>query len=281
MKLTVLVDNNTITDSYYKGEPALSYHIEDGGKQILFDTGYSGIFIENAEKSGINLLMTDYIVLSHAHIDHTGGLPALMHYHEAAENSGAERKRPVLIAHPDIFRTIEAEGFGNIGMPVSKEEVENFADIILTNSPFKITERSTYLGETETLFDFESSQPTGFIPDGERDRMKPDPVKDDSAIVYSGKDGIFIITGCSHHGICSVVEKAKQVCPADKVTGVIGGFHLLNETEERLNKTAEYLSLNISGCIFPAHCTDLAAKTAILQKNKVRETGSGCSYKLL
>lgn len=49
MKLTVLVDNNTFIDEYYLGEPAVSYYIEDEGTKILFDTGYSDIFIKNAK----------------------------------------------------------------------------------------------------------------------------------------------------------------------------------------------------------------------------------------
>ena len=38
MKLTVLMDNNTYIDRYYKGEPAVSYYLEDGYRNILFDT---------------------------------------------------------------------------------------------------------------------------------------------------------------------------------------------------------------------------------------------------
>ena len=50
MKLTVLVDNNTIIDQYYFAEPAVSYWIEDNNKKLLFDVGYSDIFIKNAKK---------------------------------------------------------------------------------------------------------------------------------------------------------------------------------------------------------------------------------------
>ncbi|MEI8390040.1 MAG: hypothetical protein WCG23_09165, partial [bacterium] len=50
MRLTVLVDNNTYTDSYFYGEPALCFYIEENNRKILFDTGYSDIFIKNAKK---------------------------------------------------------------------------------------------------------------------------------------------------------------------------------------------------------------------------------------
>ena len=74
MKLKVLVDNNTYIDQYYLGEPAVSYYIEDEDTKILFDTGYSDIFISNSKKMGIDLNNIDKIVISHGHDDHTKGL---------------------------------------------------------------------------------------------------------------------------------------------------------------------------------------------------------------
>ena len=73
-QLTVLADNNTIIDKYLLGEPALSFYIEYDNKKILFDTGYSDVFISNAAKLGISLKDLDFIVLSHGHNDHTGGI---------------------------------------------------------------------------------------------------------------------------------------------------------------------------------------------------------------
>ena len=78
MKLTVLVDNNTYIDQYYLGEPAVSYYIEDEGARVLLDTGYSDIFLSNAEKMGIDLSRLTHIALSHGHNDHTGGLRFLL-----------------------------------------------------------------------------------------------------------------------------------------------------------------------------------------------------------
>lgn len=74
MKLKVLVDNNTYIDRYYLGEPAVSYYIEDKDIKILFDTGYSDIFISNSKKMGIDLNNIDKIVISHGQDDHTKGL---------------------------------------------------------------------------------------------------------------------------------------------------------------------------------------------------------------
>lgn len=46
MKITVLVENNTRIDNYLLAEPALSLLIEHKDRKILFDTGYSDIFMQ-------------------------------------------------------------------------------------------------------------------------------------------------------------------------------------------------------------------------------------------
>ena len=84
MKLTVLVDNNTLIDRYFYGEPGISYFIADEDKRILFDVGYSDAFIKNAQKMNIDLLNTDFLVLSHGHLDHTWGLEPLIRLYTEA-----------------------------------------------------------------------------------------------------------------------------------------------------------------------------------------------------
>jgi len=73
MKLRVLVDNNTLTDRPFVGEPALAHFIEAEGKKILFDVRYSDVFVTNAGKLHIDLLDVDFVELSHGHLDHTWG----------------------------------------------------------------------------------------------------------------------------------------------------------------------------------------------------------------
>ena len=74
MKLTVLCDNCTRVDAYYLAEPGVSYLLEDGDAKILFDTGYSDVYVRNAAKMGIDLTDLTALVLSHGHDDHIGGL---------------------------------------------------------------------------------------------------------------------------------------------------------------------------------------------------------------
>ena len=54
MKLTVLVDNNALVGRYFLAEAGLCFLIESEGKRLLFDTGRSGIFLDNARDMGIS-----------------------------------------------------------------------------------------------------------------------------------------------------------------------------------------------------------------------------------
>ena len=76
MKLTVLSDNNTLIDRYLLGEPGFSCLVEAEGKRFLLDTGYFGIFAQNADALGLRWRDVDGVILSHCHDDHTKGLSA-------------------------------------------------------------------------------------------------------------------------------------------------------------------------------------------------------------
>jgi 7,8-dihydropterin-6-yl-methyl-4-(beta-D-ribofuranosyl)aminobenzene 5'-phosphate synthase len=50
-----------------------------GGKRILFDTGNNpDILAQNAKAKDINLSKLDFVVMSHRHGDHMGGLAYLL-----------------------------------------------------------------------------------------------------------------------------------------------------------------------------------------------------------
>lgn len=52
--------------------------VEINGKRILFDTGNDpGNLAKNARAKGVDLTRLDFVVLSHRHSDHIGGLAFL------------------------------------------------------------------------------------------------------------------------------------------------------------------------------------------------------------
>lgn len=262
MKLKVLVDNNTFIDQYFYGEPAVAYYIEDEGKEILFDVGYSDLFLKNAKEFNLNIDNIDTIVLSHSHNDHTGGLKYYFQKQHANIN---------LISHPFTFdkRILDGE---NIGSPLSIDMLSGLCNLILSKEPISISKNIVFLGEIPDYNSFESRKIIGKrIENGV---WKPDYVVEDSALVYKGKKGLYIITGCSHSGICNIIQYAKVVCKEEKVVGVIGGFHLF-EMSERVKKTIDYFKDNKIEELYPCHCTSLLVKAEIHKRIPVHEVGVG------
>ena len=264
MILTVLVDNNTYIDKYYLGEPGVSYYIEDEGTKIIFDTGYSDIYLKNAKKMGIDVSLTDKIIISHGHNDHTGGLQ----YFPIPE------KKPRLIAHPNILEEKECDAL-KVGCP--DIVLEDKFELNLTSKPLRVSPNIIFLGEIERSNDFENK-----IPVGERllaDGRKADFLIDDSALVYDSGDGIYIITGCSHAGICNIISYAKKITGRSKVKGVIGGFHLFDPDSLQTKNTIEFLKKENISELYPCHCTSFAARCALNEKIHVKE--AGVSLKLI
>ena len=60
--------------------------VEYGGKRILFDTGNNpDILAHNAQVKGIDLSKLDFVVMSHRHGDHMGGLSHLLRVNPAVK----------------------------------------------------------------------------------------------------------------------------------------------------------------------------------------------------
>jgi len=275
LKLTVLVDNNTLTqiDADFRGEPGLSFYIECDNKKILFDTGYSDLFIENAHKMNITLQDIDYIVLSHGHLDHTWGLISLIQMYTRWFCQGLTVKRPILVSHPDVFLPKIIKETWQIGTLISQEEISRRMDLKFSKSPVWITEKLVYLGEIEKLNDFEGLTAIGKVnKDGV---WTDDYILDDSALAYKSKDGLVIITGCSHAGICNIIEYAKKVCDETRIIDIVGGFHLQNPSDKQLKCTLDHLrELNLP-LVHACHCTDLKSKIALSKVVKIEEVGVG------
>lgn len=272
MQLTVLVDNNTLIGKYFHGEPALSFFIEDNNTKILFDTGYSGAFIENAAKMRINLYDLDYIILSHGHLDHTWGLTDLIKLYTEATYEKIPFKKPIIIAHPNIFISKSKNDFDEIGSLLSNQKAERSFNVKKTKEPFWITENLVFLGEIERKNPIEGLKIMGKT---HAETIEDDYMKEDTALAYKTSKGIVIITACSHSGICNIIEQAKRVCKDERVIDVIGGFHLLDTAEEQLKYTLDYFKKINPPVLHPCHCTNLKAKIAISQIVPIEEVGIG------
>jgi len=204
--LTVLVDNMTLADRYFIGEPGLSFLIHTDQETILFDTGYSEVFLSNAQKMGKSLLDLDYVVFSHGHLDHTGGISALIRHMTEAKNSKLPCKIPRIISYLLCFCPRPKFPHPNVGSPLRDEEIKRYFPTNLSEKPVWITEDLVFLGEIPRGNSYEKAEAGNrmiILPDGSK---MPDHLIDDSSLAYRSKKGIVIITGCSHSGVCNIIE---------------------------------------------------------------------------
>lgn len=273
MKLTVLTDDNIYNHKGLLAEHGLCFYIETDGKKILFDTGYSDIFIKNAKKLGLNLLDLDYIVLSHGHYDHTWGLTHYLEYYTNALNKKIKAKKTTIITHPNTFFKRFEEGAIEVGCPISKEELSKHFNVKTTKEPFKLTKKLFFLGEIPRENDFEAIKPMEklFI-NGE---YQDDYVTEDSALAYKSDEHLSIMTGCSHSGICNIIEYAKKISKLEYINHIIGGFHLINSSNKKMDKILEYFSTQNINELNACHCTGLKARIKLASKLNLKETGVG------
>lgn len=273
MRLKVLIDNNTLIDRYFIGEPGVSYYIEADGKKCLFDLGYSNAFIKNGIKMGVDFRALDYIVISHSHLDHTWGMEPLIKLYNEELMECRRYDKPVLVGHPDIFVSRSFNEEDEFGMNVDIDKVMRYMKSGLSSNPVWLTENLVFLGEVPRRNDFESLFSIGRITvAGE---SVEDYSRDDSALCYKSKKGLVIITGCSHSGICNIIEHAKNVCGDDRIVDVIGGFHLLDPPQKQMEGTISYFKRLNVGSIHACHCTDLKSKIALSNVVDIIEVGVG------
>jgi 7,8-dihydropterin-6-yl-methyl-4-(beta-D-ribofuranosyl)aminobenzene 5'-phosphate synthase len=275
LRLTILVDNNTLTDRYFAAEPGLSFLLETAGKKILFDTGYSDLFLSNAEKMRIDVRELDYLVLSHGHLDHSGGMVTLVRLLTEAKIENTAFRIPELIAHPRCFYPKEKLPLQNNGSILDEAELRRQFAVNLSSRPVWITDDLVFLGEIPRKFTFEHTDPGKrriHLPDG---KMEPDRLLDDSALAFRSGSGLVIITGCSHAGICNITEYARDISGKKRVVDIIGGLHLLSPAPQRIKKTGEYLHDLSLQALHACHCTSLASKIVLAGCCQIEETGVG------
>lgn len=119
MKITIIYDNEV----YKRGLEAdwgFSCLVEiKNTPKILFDTGANGkILLSNMEKLNIDPQSIDEVFISHAHLDHMGGLSDFLRINKRAKvyvpfysaySKAIAIKRPLKI-HANVFSTGELEG---------------------------------------------------------------------------------------------------------------------------------------------------------------------------
>ncbi len=245
MKLTILTENTA--GGVFLAEHGLSYLIEHNGQKVLLDAGHSDVFLHNAELLGIDIQNdVDTVVLSHGHWDHGDGLPYLH-----------DKK---LYCHPLSFmKRYRRLNNTYLGLKMNRLDVLKRFDLQESISPIEVKPGIIFLGEIPRVNDFESKETMFIDANGE-----PDYILDDSAIAIKDEEELIVVTGCSHSGICNIVEYAMKVTGLQNVKAVVGGFHLKKNDELTQRTVVKLKELNVKS-VFPSHCTELDALTVFNQ----------------
>ena len=240
MHLIVLLDNHSDKE-IFETEHGLSFYIETGYSKILFDTGQSEAFIHNALKIGVDISDIDYLVLSHGHFDHTGGIENFLQYNQNAK----------ILIRPEALLP-KYHGNRYIGIPPQLKIPEK--RMIQIGNNYSIDPVTEVTGNIQVGHPEDTHYEDFFIK--AQEGILPDTFRDEVFLTLKVNGKITIITGCSHNGILNIIEMARQHF-TEPVGGIFGGFHLKDSDEQTVKKTAEFLNAANIERIVTGHCTGM------------------------
>jgi 7,8-dihydropterin-6-yl-methyl-4-(beta-D-ribofuranosyl)aminobenzene 5'-phosphate synthase len=268
-QITVLYDAFGQTSAMQKdwGYAAL---VEYAGKRILFDTGNNPDILEkNAKAKGIDLAKLDFVVMSHRHGDHMGGLSY------------------ILRMNPRVTIYAPKEGFGVYGA--------DLPSTFYRKDPSLPPEQRYYNGAPPEVMRFGSAWPganfqlidknTDIAADIRLITLvsdKPGTLElRELSLTINTPDGLVIVVGCSHPGIDKIVESAAVINP--RIHLIVGGFHLVVVSDPDIEKvvTALHDQFRVE-YVAPGHCTGEPAFTVLKRafRNHYLYAGLGATLEL-
>src|ERR1700731_4197479 len=241
-RITVLYDafgkDATMTKDW--GYAAL---VEINGKRILFDTGDDPVILaKNVKAKVVDLTKLDFVVLSHRHSDHVGGVSYL------------------LSVNPKVKIYAPKEGFGIFGSELPSKfyrkdeslpaemryyngappEIMKFGTVF-PGANIVLIDKTTEVARSITLIALVSDAP------GTKELKE-------LSLAINTADGIVLVVGCAHPGIESIVAEATKINP--HIHFIAGGFHLVVAQDPAIEKVATSLHDTYHvDYVAPGHCT--------------------------
>jgi len=249
-KITVLYDAFG-KDSLMQKDWGYAALVEYGDQRILFDTGNNpDVLARNAKAKGADLSRLDFVVVSHRHGDHMGGLSY------------------VLSVNPKVTIYAPKEGFGVFGADLPSS--------FYRKDPSLPPEQRYYDGAPPETMRFGSAWPgANFQLVDKNIKIAPNIhlialVSDkpgtlelrELSLVINTSQGLIVVVGCSHPGIDRILESATAINP--RVHFLAGGLHLVVAPDPEVENivTGLHDRLRVE-YVAPGHCTGEPAFTAL------------------
>ncbi|MGJ7512158.1 MBL fold metallo-hydrolase [Variovorax sp. GT1P44] len=217
--------------------------VEVGGKRILFDTGNNAdVLAKNVVAMKADLTKLDFVVMSHRHGDHMGGMSYLFG------------------VNPKVRIYAPKEGFGVYG--------SDLPSAFYRKDDALPPEQRYFEGRPPEVMRFGSAwpqanivlvdKPTMIAPDIHLISLvsdKPGTLElRELSLALETPDGMVVVVGCSHTGIDNIVKAAAAIQP--KVQCVVGGLHLVVAKDPDIEAIITTLRDTYKvAYVAPGHCT--------------------------
>jgi len=202
----------------------------------------------NAAVLGIDLAEADTLVLSHGHFDHTGGVA---HVLKAAGAIDTYCHPGVVLPRYSIRdrapRPIQMPGASMVAIDALSQK-----NLRWVQQPMRISELIGVTGPIPRETGFEDTGGPFYLDPGGR---RADAMDDDLALWMETDRGLVVCVGCCHAGVVNTLNYILRLNPGSKIRAVVGGMHLLNASEERLELTIAALRAMGPELLVPCHCT--------------------------
>ena len=227
--------------------------VEMGGRRILFDTGNNpDIFAQNIKAAGVDLQKLDFVVMSHRHGDHMGGMAYLIG------------------KNPKVKIYAPQEGFGVYGasLPGSfyrkNESLPQEMRYYDGKPPAVLRFGAAWPKANILLIDKTTEVAPGVWLIAQISDAPGTKELKELSLAINTPEGIVLIVGCSHPGIEAIVAEAAAINPRIRFVG--GGFHLVAAQDSVIEKVVADLHDTYKvERIAPGHCSGEHTFSAVKQ----------------
>jgi len=244
---TLVEDTKTATG--LGSEHGLSLHIETNGYKILFDVGASDLFLRNANEMNVSVSDVDYLVISHGHYDHGGGLRAFLKTNTKAK----------VFIHQLAFEKYYAQRLDSLDYIGLDEELKQNKQIVLISGLFSVNENlRLFANTTQRNLRLKSNSSLFMEQDGQ---IIEDVFNHEQNLIIKEDGKTVLLTGCAHNGIINILKEFNDL-QSSMPDYVIGGFHLSsrssggNESFETIDRIGQFLT-EAKAMYYTGHCTGI------------------------